>query len=75
MKKLWWQSKTVWFNTIVAALLLAEQNVEALQGFVPEWLHKLAVFSLPIVNMGLRVISSQGLSFRPQTPQGSGEAQ
>lgn len=70
MKKLWWQSKTVWFNLIVAALLLAEQNVEALQGLVPDWLHKLAVFSLPIVNMVLRFITSQGVSFKPQLPQG-----
>ncbi|MDP3841082.1 MAG: hypothetical protein Q8Q81_00600 [Oxalobacteraceae bacterium] len=68
--KHWWQSKTVWFNVTVAVLLLAEQNVDALQGLVPEWLHKLAVFSLPIVNMGLRVITSKGLSFKPQMPQG-----
>ncbi|OFJ46423.1 hypothetical protein BA896_021975 [Janthinobacterium lividum] len=61
--------KTVWFNTTVAALLLAEQNVDTLQGVIPEWLHKLAVFSLPIVNMGLRVISSQGIAFKPQMPQ------
>jgi len=70
MKKLWWESKTVWFNTIVAALLLAEQNVDSLQGLMPDWLHKLAVFSLPIVNMLLRAITSKGISFKPQMPQG-----
>lgn len=73
MKKPWWQSKTVWFNTVMAALLLVEQNVDVLQGLIPQWQHKLAMFSLPIVNLTLRVISSHGLSFKPQLPTGEAD--
>jgi hypothetical protein len=62
-KKAWYVSKTIWFNTFVAAMLLAEQNISALQGLLPDSTYKLAAFSVPFVNMLLRVISTKGLAF------------
>ena len=68
--KHWWQSKTIWINGCIATLLLAEANIAALQGLLPEWAHKSLMFGLPVVNLWLRVFTSQGLSFKPQMPQG-----
>jgi hypothetical protein len=69
--KPWWCSKTLWLNALAASFLLAEANVRALQGLVPDTLQKWLVFGLPIANVWLRVITSQGLSFKPKMPQGS----
>lgn len=68
--KPWWCSKTLWLNALAATFLLAEANVSALQGLVPETLQKWLIFGLPIINVWLRVITSQGLSFKPKMPQG-----
>lgn len=62
--KAWWKSKTVLFNGGIATLLIAENNIPSLQGLMPDWLHQVLVFSLPIVNLWLRAISSHGLAFR-----------
>lgn len=74
-QKPWWQSKTIWINLVIASLLLAEANIESLQGLLPEWLQKSLVFALPIINVWLRVFTTQGLSFKPQMPQGEKDAQ
>lgn len=71
--KHWWQSKTLWINGIIATLLLAEANIASLQGLLPEWAHQSLMFGLPIVNMWLRAVTSQGLSFKPQMPQGEAD--
>lgn len=60
MKK-WWKSKVVWFNFIVTVLLLAEANVEKLRGLLPDDKYQLAAFGLPIINLVMRFISTQGL--------------
>jgi hypothetical protein len=72
--KPWWKSKTMWLNLIAATLLLAEKNIEALSGIIPVSLYKTVIFGLPIANIWLRVITSQGLSFKPRMPQGSEDA-
>lgn len=71
--KHWWRSKTLWVNGIVATFLLAETNIQSLQGVLPEWVHKSLIFGLPIINMWLRAVTSQGLSFNPSMPQGEAE--
>lgn len=60
MKK-WWKSKVVWFNLIVALLLLAEANITKLQGLLPDDKYQLAAFALPIINLFMRFLSTQGL--------------
>lgn len=60
--KPWWESKTIWFNVFVAAMILAEQNVSALQNVGPSWVYGLSAFLLPIVNLILRTVSKHGLT-------------
>lgn len=66
--KPWWHSKTVWFNFIVAGCLIAEGNIEQLQGLLPANTYKVIAFGLPIVNIWLRGLATQGLSFKPRMP-------
>lgn len=68
-----WLSKTILLNALVAALLLAEANISGLQGFLPAAKYEVVAFLLPIVNMLLRVYTSQGLSFKPVMPPGAGQ--
>ena len=71
-KKPWW-SKTLLLNSLIAALLLAEANVKSLQGILPDSKYEIVAFSLPIINMLLRVYTSQGISFKPQMPLGEAD--
>jgi hypothetical protein len=71
--KHWMRSKTLWVNGIVATLLLAETNIQSLQGLLPAWAHQSLIFGLPIVNMWLRMTTTQGLSFKPQMPKGEAD--
>jgi hypothetical protein len=71
VQKPWWRSRTIWLNLLVATFLLAEANLDAMQGIFPDWLQKTLVFGLPIVNLWLRFATSQGLSFKPQMPTGA----
>jgi hypothetical protein len=62
--KPWYLSRTLWVNFfyIVAAALVDTQPVlPLLQGMVPAKVHTYMLFSLPIVNGILRVITSRGL--------------
>lgn len=68
-----WLSKTILLNSLVAALLLAEAKVSSLQGFLPDSKYQIVAFALPILNMLLRVYTSQGLSFRPAMPRGEAD--
>ena len=71
--KPWWRSKTVWINVLAATFLVATDNLPVLQGLLPEAMYKRAIFALPIINLWLRVVSSKGLSFKPQLPDGQEE--
>lgn len=62
--KPWWQSKTLWANTIAAALVALEANMGVLQPHVPVNVYALFAFALPIVNAALRIVTSQGLTLR-----------
>lgn len=64
-----WFSKTLWLNGLVAVGLLAEENIEKLQGILPQNKYAWIAFGLPIANMILRAYTTQGLSFKPQMPQ------
>lgn len=61
MKK-WYASKTLWFNTIVAALAALEQSFSALQTLVPVNIYAIAVTVLAVGNAVLRIITTQGLT-------------
>jgi hypothetical protein len=69
-----WLSKTIVVNALVAALLLAEDKLGFLQGLLPASKYQIVAFTLPIVNMLLRVYTTQGLSLKtPQPPAGDAQ--
>jgi hypothetical protein len=59
MSKKWYKSKTLWFNGISSSLLMAESNLHFLQPMLPVNVYVCFAFILPIVNMWLRLISTQ----------------
>lgn len=64
-----WMSKTILVNTLVALLLLAEDKLSFLQGVLPASKYQIAAFALPVVNMLLRVYTTQGLSLKAFQPR------
>ena len=63
-KKPWWKSRTLWWNVAMAMLTALEANFGYLQKFLPVSFYTLMACWLPIMNAGLRIITSQGLSFK-----------
>ena len=63
-KKVWWKSKTLWVNAIVAALVAAEAVTGVVQPYVAEKFYAAVAVFLPIVNAVLRVITSEALGMR-----------
>lgn len=61
MSKKWYQSKTMLFNLLVASMLLIEQNLNFLQPLLPINIYALLSFVVPLVNVWLRVITTQGI--------------
>lgn len=62
MKKKWWKSKTIWLNALVAILAAAADSITLLQPILPENFFPIVAFGLPLVNVLLRVITTQGVS-------------
>lgn len=56
------RSRTLWVNGLVASMVLAEQNIAQLQGFLPDGTYKVVAFSLPIVNLWLRLGTTKPLT-------------
>lgn len=61
-QKPWWQSRTLWFNAIVLMLTAAESQVGLLQGVLPGGLYAWVAFGLPVVNAGLRLVTSTAVT-------------
>lgn len=61
MKK-WWKSKTIWLNALVAVVAVAADSVSLLQPILPENFFSIVAFGLPLVNVFLRMITTQGVS-------------
>lgn len=59
--KVWWKSKTLWFNAVVAALAALEAVANVLQPIVPGNVYAYGLIVLTIGNAMLRVITTQGL--------------
>lgn len=62
--KLWWQSKTLWFNAICAALATLEASTDLLKPYVGNGLYVALAVALPVVNAALRVLTTQGVALR-----------
>jgi hypothetical protein len=54
-----WQSKTLWFNGVVAALAAAEEAAHFIQPVIPGNAYAWGIFALAIGNAVLRVISAR----------------
>ena len=64
--KPWYTSKTLWVNTVVAALAAMEAGTGVLQPFLPANFYAMVAVGLPVVNAVLRIITTQGLSLVKQ---------
>ncbi len=60
--KPWYKSRTIWFNVIVAILIALETALHIVQPFIPGNIYAWSLLLLIIVNAGLRIITSQGLT-------------
>ena len=68
--KVWYQSKTLWFNLLalaVAMLAAAEPVLPALQGVLPTWLFAALAFGLPVVNAALRFVTKTAICVAPNS--------
>jgi hypothetical protein len=61
MKK-WYESKTLWFNAIMSALIALEASLHQLSSLVPANWYAIIAVVLPVGNAILRVISTTGIS-------------
>lgn len=60
--KPWWQSRTLWFNAVCAALAAAEAGTGLLQPLLPVPAYAALAFVLPVGNAALRAITSTRLT-------------
>jgi hypothetical protein len=65
MKKIWWKSRTLWFNAIASGLLVLESKTDVLQTVLPVDFYTIVAVVLPVVNAALRVITTTGLTTKP----------
>jgi hypothetical protein len=59
--KPWWKSKTLWVNIIVAVLATLEASTGLLQPYLHAHWYVAVAVGLPVVNVILRVITTQGI--------------
>jgi len=59
--KPWWKSKTLWVNIIVAVLASLEATTGLLQPYLPEHWYVVVAVGLPVINVVLRIVTTQGL--------------
>lgn len=59
--KPWWKSKTLWVNITIAVLASLEATTGLLQPYLPEHWYVVVAVGLPIINVVLRVITTEGL--------------
>jgi hypothetical protein len=59
--KSWWKSKTMWVNIIVAVLASLEATIGLLQPYLPKHCYVMVAVGLPVINVVLRIVTTQGL--------------
>lgn len=64
MTKPWWQSKTLWFNAIVASLAALEANAHLVQPYLPGNVYGWGLMLLTCGNTVLRLVTAQGVSLK-----------
>ena len=61
-QKVWYRSKVLWFNALVALLATAEVSLRVVQDYLPGNVFAWLTFVLTVGNAALRVITRQGLT-------------
>ena len=61
-QKVWYRSKVLWFNALVACLATAEVSLRIVQDHLPGNVFAWLTFVLTIGNAALRVMTRQGLT-------------
>lgn len=59
--KPWYKSKTLWVNIIVAVLATLEASTGLLQPYLPNHWYVAVAVGLPVINVVLRIITTQGI--------------
>jgi hypothetical protein len=60
--KPWYTSRTFWLNLTVLGIGAAADNVAQLNGLLPVSIFKIVSFGLPVLNIGMRFITTQALT-------------
>ena len=60
--KNWYQSKTMWFNIISAVLVVLEAQIGVLTPLLPSDVAPWVLLGIPIINVVLRVITTQPIA-------------
>lgn len=66
--KVWWRSKTLWFNALCAALGAAELGLGLLQPALPLNAYAVLSFVLAVGNAALRVTTRMPIELPTATP-------
>ena len=72
-KKVWYRSKVLWFNAIVALLAAAEMSLRVVQDYLPGNIFAWLTFVLTVGNAALRVLTRQGLKLSDEEAHDVGD--
>ena len=60
--KPWWQSKTIWLNTIVAVIALLDTMRDQVLATAGNHWGTMIVLAVAVVNVALRTVTTQGVA-------------
>lgn len=72
-KKVWYRSKVLWFNAVVALLAAAEMSLRVVQDYLPGDVFAWLTFVLTLGNAALRVLTRQGLKLSDEEARDVGD--
>jgi len=71
--KPWWRSRVLLLNAAVLMLAAAESQVNVLQPLLPVNVYSLIAFVLPVLNAGLRFVTSTGIQLQEPAASPTGD--
>lgn len=63
-KKIWWKSRVLWFNALVAVLAIAEAQTAQLAQILSPHVYPYVALGVAAVNAVLRVVTATGLTLK-----------
>ena len=67
-RKHWLRSKTLRFNLVIALLAAVEANFRLLESVMPVNVYPVLLFSITLVNVVLRFVTTAGVTLRNHNP-------